>query len=102
MPRKSKESKTEPSVFRVMEERVPFKFTTTDFQSKDEALNYVYELTSSTTAWYGVYELNPKVDRLIVVENKRLIPHDDTVIAKPKENDVAQKRRRSPRKVKQK
>ena len=101
MPKKSKETKIEPSVFRVMEERVPFKFTTTDFQSKDEALNYVHELTSSTTAWYGVYELNPKVDYLISVENKRLIPHDDRIIVKPKEDDTKVKRR-SPRKVKQK
>jgi len=101
MPRKSKETKVEPSVFRVMEERVPYKNITIDFDSKDEALEYVHSLTTSTTAWYGVYEINPRVDYLISVEHKRLIPHDDRIIARPKEDDV-KVRRRSQCKAKQK
>jgi len=106
MPRKSKNTKNvEPSIFRVMIERLPFNQSHIDFNSKEEALQYVHNLNDPIVAWYGVYEISPLSDYLIDIENKRLIPHDDRIIIKPKEsniNDEKGKRKRSPRKVKQK
>lgn len=79
MARKSKETKVEPSVFRLMIEKFPYKQVTMDFADKEEALQYAHELTSENTAWYGLYEINPKADYLISVEHRRLRPHDDSI-----------------------
>ena len=64
-----------------------FKF----FQTKEEALDYANNLSSLLIEWYGIYELSPKVDYLISIEHKRLIPHDDKIIVKPKDDGVQQK-----------
>lgn len=97
-----KEVKIEPSIFRVMVEQFPYKQIHIDFSEKEEALQYVHELTSENTAWYGVYELNPRSDYLISVDHKRLRPYDDRIFTKPKENEQAKPKRRTPHRVKQK
>lgn len=97
MARKLKETKIEPSVFRVMIEKLPYKNVTVDFTTKEAALEYADNLTNKDTAWYGVYEINPKSDRLICIKNNRLIPHDDTIPKISKDNTIQKsvKRRRS-------
>lgn len=102
MPKKAKEIKVEPSVFRVMVERKGFVNSHEDFSTKDDALNYAHDTlcNDANVAWYGVYELNPKVDYLISIEHKRLIPHDDKIIVKPKESSDKQKRKRISKGVK--
>lgn len=97
MARKSKEKNIEPSIFRVMIEKFPYKQITVDFSSKEEALEYAHALTSESTVWYGLYEVNPRVDRLIHIEHRRLRPHDDPVtdISKDNTKRTPVKRRRS-------
>lgn len=91
MPRKAKEQKIDPSTFRVIIEHIPCRWSTVNFQTKDDALNYAHELSSVKVAWYGVYEINPKRDYLISVENKRLVPHNDKVVIIPKEESKESK-----------
>lgn len=93
MARKSKETKVEPSVFRLMIEKFPYKQVTMDFADKEEALQYAHELTSENTAWYGLYEINPKADYLISVEHCRLRPHDDSIPEISKDNTKKRKER---------
>lgn len=93
MARKSKEVKIEPSVFRVMVENIPWKWVTTDFSSKEEALQYAHDLSSDKVAQYIVYELSPKVEHLIYVEHKRLVPYDDRIVVTPKEDSKPVKKR---------
>lgn len=97
MVRKSKETSVEPSIFRAMIEKFPYKQISVDFSSKEEALEYVHALTSESTVWYGLYEVSPRVDRLIYIEHRRLRPHDDppTDISKDNTKRTSVKRRRS-------
>ena len=97
MARKSKETNVEPSIFRAMVECFPYKQVTMDFSSKEEALEYVHSLTSESVVWYGLYEINPRVDRLIYIEHQRLRPHDDppTDISTDNTKRASVKRRRS-------
>ena len=97
-----KEVNNEPSTFRVMVTEFPYNHITVDFTTKEEALQYANELTSENTAWYGIYELNPRSEYLISVEHKRLRPHDDTIIKKTKEKETVEQKRRTQRKVKRK
>ena len=97
-----KEVNNEPSTFRVMVTEFPYNHITVDFTTKEEALQYVHELTSENTAWYGVYELNPRCEYLISVEHKRLRPHDDVVVAKRKEREPVEQKRKAQRKVRRK
>ena len=97
-----KEVSNEPSTFRVMVTEFPYNHITVDFTTKEEALQYAHELTSENTAWYGIYELNPRVEYLISVEHKRLRPHDDTIIKKTKKKETVEQKRRTQRKVKRK
>ena len=97
-----KEVNNEPSTFRVMVTEFPYNHITVDFTTKEEALQYAHELTSENTAWYGVYELNPRCEYLISVEHKRLRPHDDVVVTKRKEREPVEQKRRTQRKVKRK
>ena len=99
---KRKEVKIEPSTFRVMVEKYPYKQITVDFTTKEDALQYAHDLTEANTSWYGVYELNPRRDYLISVERNRLRPFDDKVTTPPKENEQSKPKRRSPHRVKQK
>lgn len=92
MARKSKETKIEPSVFRAMIEQFPYKQITMDFTNKEEALEYVHSLTSDDTAWYGLYEINPKADFLILVEHNRLRPHDISIPKISKDNTKKENR----------
>jgi hypothetical protein len=69
----------EPSTYRVMVEKNPYKQVSINFADREEALQYAHELTSKDTAWYGIYELNPLCDYLITVESKRLVTHDNSV-----------------------
>lgn len=102
MAKKAKEAKVEPSTFRVMIERKGFINSHEDFATKEEALTYAHDTlcNDKKVAWYGVYELSPKVDYLISIEHKRLISHDDKIIVKPKETDENQKRKRVSKRVK--
>lgn len=93
MARKPKETKIEPSIFRAMIEKFPYKQITMDFTTKEEALEYVHTLTSEDTTWYGLYEVNPKVDYLISIEHRRLRPHDDTIPEISKDNTKKRKER---------
>ncbi len=86
MARKSKEIKVEPSIFRAMIEQFPYKQITVDFTNKEDALNYVHSLTSDNTAWYGLYEINPKAEFLILVEHNRLRQHDNSIPKISKDN----------------
>ena len=97
MARRSKETSVEPSIFRAMVEKFPYKQITVDFSSKEEALEYVHTLTSESTVWYGLYEVSPRVDRLIYIEHRRLRPHDDPSkdISKDNTKRTSVKRRRS-------
>ena len=97
-----KEVNNEPSTFRVMVTEFPYNHITVDFTTKEEALQYAHELTSENTAWYGVYELNPRCEYLISVEHKRLRPHDDVVVTKHKEREPVEQKRRTQRKVRRK
>lgn len=98
-----KEVNNEPSTFRVMVTEFPYNHITVDFTTKEEALQYAHELTSENTAWYGVYELNPRCEYLISVEHKRLRPHDDdVVVAKRKEREPVEQKRKAQRKVRRK
>lgn len=97
-----KEVNNEPSTFRVMVTEFPYNHITVDFTTKEEALQYAHELTSENTAWYGVYELNPRCEYLISVEHKRLRPHDDVVVTKRKEREPVEQKRRTQRKVRRK
>ena len=97
-----KEVNNEPSTFRVMVTEFPYNHITVDFTTKEEALQYAHELTSENTAWYGVYELNPRCEYLISVEHKRLRPHDDVVVTKRKEREQVEQKRRTQRKVRRK
>jgi len=90
MARKSKETKVEPSIFRVMIEEFPYKQTSVDFNSKEEALEYVHSLTSDNTAWYGLYEISPKADFIISVEHKRIRPHNISIPKISKDNTTTQ------------
>lgn len=92
MARKSKEIKVEPSIFRAMIEEFPYKQITVDFTNKEDALNYVHSLTSDNTAWYGLYEINPKAEFLILVEHNRLRPHDNSIPKISKDNTKKEKR----------
>lgn len=96
MAKKLKESNVEPSVFRVMMEKLPYKNTTVDFTTKESALEYADNLTNKDTAWYGVYEINPKVNNLICIKHNRLIPHDDTIpkISKDITKQVKQRKKK--------
>lgn len=94
MAKKLKESNVEPSVFRVMMEKLPYKNTTVDFTTKEAALEYADNLTNKDTAWYGVYEINPKVNNLICIKHNRLIPHDDTIPNISKDNTKQVKQRK--------
>jgi hypothetical protein len=97
MARKSKETNVEPSIFRAMIEKFPYKHISVDFTSKEEALEYVHTLTSESTTWYGLYEINPRIDRLIYIEHRRLRPYDDPPkdISKDNTRQTSVKRRRS-------
>ena len=95
MSRKSKETKIEPSIFRVMVEHFPYKQTHTDFFDKEEALQYAHSLVNKTTAWYGVYELNPLCNYLISVESNRLRPYDDTIHITPRSDESVSIKHRS-------
>lgn len=97
MARKIKEQNVEPSVFRVMVEKLPYKNITVDFATKEAALEYTDNLTNKDTSWYGVYEISPKSNRLICIKHNRLIPHDDTIpkISKDKTTQKLVKQRRS-------
>lgn len=86
MARKLKEPNIEPSIFRVMIEKLPYKNVTVDFTTKEAALEYADNLTNKDTAWYGVYEVNPKVNRLICIKHNRLRPHDDAIPKISKDN----------------
>ena len=97
-----KEVNNEPSTFRVMVTEFPYNHITVDFTTKEEALQYAHELTSENTAWYGVYELNPRCEYLISVEHKRLRPHDDVVVTKRKEREPVEQKRKAQRKVRRK
>ena len=97
-----KEVNNEPSTFRVMVTEFPYNHITVDFTTKEEALQYAHELTSENTAWYGVYELNPRCEYLISVEHKRLRPHDDVVVDKRKEREPVEQKRKAQRKVRRK
>lgn len=97
-----KEVNNEPSTFRVMVTEFPYNHITVDFTTKEEALQYAHELTSENTAWYGVYELNPRCEYLISVEHKRLRPYDDVVVTKRKEKEPVEQKRRTQRKVRRK
>jgi hypothetical protein len=81
----TKTKKGEPSTYRGIMEKVPFKMTSMEFSERGTALQYVHELADNKTAWYGVYEINPVVNHLISIEQKRLIPHDDRIMIRPKE-----------------
>jgi hypothetical protein len=93
MVKKLKETKIEPSIFRAMIEKFPYKQITIDFPSKEEALEYVHALTNENTAWYGLYELNPAVDSLIYIEHRRLRPYNDTIPEISKDNTKKRKER---------
>lgn len=97
MAKRSKETNVEPSIFRAMVEGFPYKQITVDFTTKEEALEYVHALPSESTVWYGLYEVNPRVDRLIHIEHRRLRPHDDPVtdISKDNTKRISVKRRMS-------
>ena len=97
MARKLKEQNIEPSVFRVMIEKLPYKNITVDFTTKEDALEYADGLTNKDTAWYGIYEVSPKSDHLICIKHNRLIPHDEppTKISKDNTKQTQIKRRRS-------
>ena len=97
-----KEVNNEPSTFRVMVTEFPYNHITVDFTTKEEALQYAHELTSENTAWYGIYELNPRYEYLISVEHKRLRPYDDVVVTKRKEREPVEQKRRTQRKVRRK
>ena len=86
MARKLKEQNIEPSVFRVMIEKLPYKNITVDFTTKEAALEYTDNLTNKDTAWYGVYEISPKSNHLICIKHNRLIPHDERPTKISKDN----------------
>jgi len=83
---KRKESKIEQSTYRLMIEQFPYKHISIDFLDKDEALQHAHQLTNKDTAWYGLYEINPKADFLILVEHNRLRPHDNSIPKISKDN----------------
>lgn len=97
MARKIKEQNVEPSVFRVMVEKLPYKNVTVDFATEEAALEYTDNLTNKDTSWYGVYEISPKANHLICIKHNRLRPHDDPPkdISKDNTKQTSVKRRRS-------
>ena len=78
MAKSTKEQK-DPIVFRIMIESKNGACSSIDFTSKEESMQYAEKLTNETTAWWGIYEVNPKYRDLKTVTYKRLIPHNDKI-----------------------
>ena len=93
-----KKSTVEPSTFRFMCLKTDNKNYHLDFTTKEEAIQYADTLNDSKIEWYGIYELDPRKDYMIDVVSKRLIPHNDMIIVKPKEESKLQKRKPRPKK----
>lgn len=89
MAKSAKEQK-DPIVFRIMIESKNGTCSSIDFTSKEESIKYAENLTIKTTAWWGIYEINPKYRDLKTVTYKRLIPHNDKIptrVIKPDSTD---------------
>lgn len=87
----------EPSSFRFMCVRTDGKNYHVDFSEKEEALKYVEDLDTHKIEWYGLYELCPDKDYLVMVTHKRIIPHKDDFIIRDSsssENKKPTRRRR--------
>jgi hypothetical protein len=76
-----KKSQAEPSTFRLMYININGSGDHLDFKSKDDAIQYA-ESISNKIEWYGIYELNPKCDYLIMVTHKRILPYINTIYNK--------------------